>query len=390
MKVVGLFAGIGGLEIGLASAGHETLMLCEIWEPARAVLGARFPDISVARDVSALEALPPETELVVAGFPCQDLSQAGMTAGIDGKRSGLVGHVFRLLDDHRAPWVVLENVSFMLHLDKGKGLTRLIEAFEERGYRWAYRVVNTLAFLPQRRERVLFVATTTEADPADVLFSDEAVPPEQNTSLDIHAHGFYWTEGVRGLGWARDAVPTLKNGSTVGIASPPAILLPDGSVVTPDIRDAERLQGFPANWTEPASRESRASLRWSLVGNAVSVPVAGWLGQRLASHGRYDKLRDRSLAIDGRWPRAARFDGDKRQAVEINSFPIWQERPPLADFLLYEGKPLSARATRGFLSRTERSSLRFQPGFLDRLRRHLIRVEAGAESTSRVMSIAAE
>lgn len=389
MKVVGLFAGIGGLESGLAAAGHETVMLCEIWEPARAVLGAHFPDITIEKDVAELEALPSETDLVVAGFPCQDLSQAGMTAGIGGKRSGLVDHVFRLLDGHRAPWVVLENVSFMLHLDKGKGLRRLVEAFEERGYRWAYRVVNTLAFLPQRRERVLFVATTTDADPADVLFSEEAHAPDAQTELGSHAHGFYWTEGVRGLGWARDAVPTLKNGSTVGIASPPAILLPDGRVVTPDIRDAERLQGFPAGWTEPASRESRASLRWSLVGNAVSVPVAGWLGKNLAHPGRYDEQRDRSLAVDGRWPRAARFDGDRRKAVEIGSFPVWRERAPLADFLLYEGKPLSARATRGFLSRTERSSLRFVPGFLDRLRSHLTIMENGA-SIPMPVAIAAE
>ncbi|MFN3720822.1 MAG: DNA cytosine methyltransferase [Rhizobium rhizophilum] len=389
MKVVGLFAGIGGLESGLASAGHETVMLCEIWEPARAVLGSRFPDISIEKDVAELEALPSETDLVVAGFPCQDLSQAGLTAGIGGKRSGLVDHVFRLLDGHRAPWVVLENVSFMLHLDKGKGLRRLIDAFEERGYRWAYRVVNTLAFLPQRRERVLFVATTTDVDPADVLFSEEATAPDANTDLDNHAHGFYWTEGVRGLGWARDAVPTLKNGSTVGIASPPAILLPDGRVVTPDIRDAERLQGFPAGWTEPASREFRASLRWSLVGNAVSVPVAGWLGKSLAHPGRYDEHRDRSLALDGRWPRAARFDGDTRKAVEIGSFPVWRERAPLADFLLHEGKPLSARATRGFLSRTERSSLRFVPGFLERLRSHLAIMENGA-SIPIPVAIAAE
>ncbi|NBB51007.1 DNA (cytosine-5-)-methyltransferase [Rhizobium sp. CRIBSB] len=389
MKVVGLFAGIGGLESGLASAGHETLMLCEIWEPARAVLGSRFPDITIEKDVAELEALPSETDLVVAGFPCQDLSQAGMTAGIGGKRSGLVDHVFRLLDGHRAPWVVLENVSFMLHLDKGRGLRRLIEAFEERGYRWAYRVVNTLAFLPQRRERVLFVATTTDVDPADVLFSDEAKAPDSQTDLDSHAHGFYWTEGVRGLGWARDAVPTLKNGSTVGIASPPAILLPDGRVVTPDIRDAERLQGFPAGWTEPASRESRASLRWSLVGNAVSVPVAGWLGKNLAHPGCYDEHRDRPLSSDGRWPRAARFDGDTRKAVEIGSFPVWRERAPLTEFLLHEGKPLSARATRGFLSRTERSSLRFVPGFLDRLRSHLTIMESGAPFTP-PLAIAAE
>ncbi len=378
MKVVGLFAGIGGLESGLVSAGHETLMLCEIWEPARAVLGSRFPDIKIEKDVAELEALPSETDLVVAGFPCQDLSQAGMTAGIGGKRSGLVDHVFRLLDGHRAPWVILENVSFMLHLDKGKGLRRLIEAFEERGYRWAYRVVNTLAFLPQRRERVLFVATTTDVDPADILFCEEANAPDSPTDLDSHAHGFYWTEGVRGLGWARDAVPTLKNGSTVGIASPPAILLPDGRIVTPDIRDAERLQGFPVGWTEPASRESRASLRWSLVGNAVSVPVASWLGKSLTHPGCYDDHRDRPLSSDGRWPRAARFDGDMRKAVEIGSFPVWRERAQLAEFLLYEGKPLSARATRGFLSRTERSSLRFVPGFLERVRSHLTIMESGA------------
>ena len=89
----------------------------------------------------------------------------------------------------------------------------LIEEFEERGYRWAYRVVNSLSFLPQRRERVLFVATTTDVDPASVLFADEAEPHLADTDLDARAHGFYWTEGVRGLGWAADAIPTLKNGS---------------------------------------------------------------------------------------------------------------------------------------------------------------------------------
>lgn len=377
MKVAGLFAGIGGLELGLAAAGHRSLMLCEIWEPARAVLSARFPDASIETDVVELEGLPEDTELVVAGFPCQDLSQAGLTAGIGGKRSGLVGHVFRLLDEKRSPWVVLENVSFMLHLDGGRGLRTLVEAFEDRGYRWAYRVVNSLGFLPQRRERVLFVATTTDVDPAGVILVDDVAPRPAPTSLATHAHGFYWTEGIRGLGWAPDAIPTLKNGSTVGIASPPAILLPDGTAVTPDIRDAERLQGFEADWTEPAVRAGRASMRWSLVGNAVTVPVAQWLGDRLANPGYYELARDRDLARSGRWPKAARFDGRERRAVDIGMFPVWRDRPPLADFLQFAGKPLSARATRGFLSRTDRSGLRFVPGFLDRLRRHLHRMEHG-------------
>jgi len=377
MNVAGLFAGIGGLEAGLSSAGHHSVMLCEIWEPARAVLARRFPNIPLESDVAELKSLPGDTEILVAGFPCQDLSQAGMTAGINGKRSGLVGNVFRLLDRRKVPWVVLENVSFMLHLDGGRGLRLLIDAFEERGYRWAYRVVNSLAFLPQRRERVLFVATTTDTDPADVLHADDVSAPNVTTTLETHAHGFYWTEGIRGLGWAADAIPTLKNGSTVGIASPPAILLPDGHVVTPEIRDAERLQGFDAGWTAPAMDVGRGSLRWSLVGNAVSVPVAEWLGRRLASPGSYDTARDRELAADARWPKAARFDGTVRKRVDISTFPLVRERAPLAEFLRFEGKPLSARATRGFLSRTDRSTLRFTPGFLERLRRHLARMEAG-------------
>ncbi len=382
MKVAGLFAGIGGLEVGLARAGHEPVLLSEVWQPAQAVLESRYPDIPLPGDIADIDALPSETEVITAGFPCQDLSQAGRTAGIGGARSGLVGHVFRLLDRQSVPWVVLENVSFMLHLDKGRALRTLVEAFEERGYRWAYRVVNSLAFLPQRRERVIFVATLTDIDPADVICSDEVSPPKAETALDTHAHGFYWTEGVRGLGWAQDAVPTLKNGSTVGIPSPPAILLPDGAVITPDIRDAERLQGFEADWTRPAEKTGRASLRWSLTGNAVSVPVADWLGRRLSAPGRFDSAREESLPADGRWPKAARFDGHDRKAITISTFPEFLPREPLAQFLRYPGKPLSARATRGFLSRTQKSTLRFPAGFIDALERHLSSVEA--------LSIAAE
>jgi len=365
-------------------------MLCEISPPARAVLAARFPDVPCEPDIRAIEALPADIDLLVAGFPCQDLSQAGLTAGIGGERSGLVGQIFRLLDGRSVPWVVLENVSFMLHLDAGRALHTLVEAFEERGYRWAYRVVSTLAFLPQRRERVLFVATLSDIDPADVVLVEDAQPPAVETSLDTDAHGFYWTEGVRGLGWACNAVPTLKNGSTIGIPSPPAIMLPGGAVITPDIRDAERLQGFPIDWTLPASEVARASSRWSLIGNAVSTPVAAWLGERLKKPGGYETSRDRKPVGPGRWPRAARFDGYVRAAVEIGPFPVWRARAALADFLLYPGKPLSARATAGFLARTERGSLRFVPGFQDRLRAHLRVMQWVGDAAPGYTAIAAE
>jgi DNA (cytosine-5)-methyltransferase 1 len=371
VKVAGLFAGIGGLELGLSQAGHEAVVFSEIWEPAQTVLKDKFPDVPLEPDVSDIIGLPTEVELVTAGFPCQDLSQAGRTAGIEGSRSGLVGHVFRLLEGRQVPWVVLENVSFMLHLDQGRGMRFLIESFEALGYRWAYRVVNSLAFLPQRRERVILVATTTDVDPASVILVDDESPKQAVTSLESEAHGFYWTEGVRGLGWAPDAVPTLKNGSTIGIPSPPAIMLPSGKVVTPAIGDAERLQGFPENWTIVAEHGHRKSARWSLVGNAVTVPVARWLGQRLVTPGTYDRGRDRQLDDSARWPRAARFDGNRRFAVEIGMYPVWQDRDGLNEFLRHAGKPLSVRATQGFLNRTDRSTLRFVPGFLERVRGHL-------------------
>jgi DNA (cytosine-5)-methyltransferase 1 len=377
MKVAGLFAGIGGLELGLKQAGHDPELLCEIWPPASEVLKARSPNVQMHADVRELEALPSSIELIAAGFPCQDLSQAGRTAGIDGQRSGLVEHVFRLVDTCDAPLVLLENVPFMLRLDRGGAMSYLTELFEARGFRWAYRTINSLAFLPQRRERVFLLASRGELNPAEVLFSDEAFPEQVlDKTLTAQAHGFYWTEGVRGLGWASNAIPPLKNGSTIGIPSPPAILLPGGEIIKPDIRDAERLQGFDVDWTEPATRVGKASLRWSLVGNAVSVPVAKWIGERLLVPQKHRSERDTELFNGQAWPAAAHFDGAKRHRTQISDFPVWLERSPLHQFLRFPGELLSARATRGFYNRTTVAKLRFPPGFLGRVKAHLSRMEA--------------
>ena len=179
-------------------------MLCEFDPGAAGVLTKRFPHAKLATDVRELKALG-DVDLVTAGFPCQDLSQAGRTAGIRGQNSGLVGHVFRLLDARkRGPkWLLLENVSFMLQLDRGRGMRFLVDALEERGFSWAYRVVDTQAFgLPQRRQRVLLVASRTE-DPRTVLFADHAAPTVRSSTERLLC-GFYWTEGLRGLGWAED------------------------------------------------------------------------------------------------------------------------------------------------------------------------------------------
>ncbi len=374
LTVTGLFAGIGGIELGFHKTGHTTDLLCEIDQRASAVLADRFPGVPQVSDVRDLKALP-KCDLVAAGFPCQDLSQAGLTAGISGRRSGLVGEVFRLLSSRkRGPtWLMLENVPFMLQLDRGRAMRFLTDTLGELGYTWAYRVVDSRAFgLPQRRQRVILLASKTE-DPRQVLFADEAGSPED---LDYRgrACGFYWTEGVRGLGWAVDAVPTLKGGSSIGIPSPPAIWMPNGRIVTPDIRDAERLQGFPSGWTEPCLdlAGARVGDRWHLVGNAVSVPVAEWVGGQLARPGQYEPVVDRPLEDLGAWPGAAWGRNRDAYRVDASLWPMRLPREPLATFLHHEAKLLSARAAEGFLTRCKRGNLRFQPGFIEAIERHLV------------------
>lgn len=373
---VGLFSGIGGIELGLAKSGHTGLLLCEIDAAARAVLDHRFPSTPKHADICTLKSLPEETQLVAAGFPCQDLSQAGQTRGIAGSRSGLVGEVFRLLRGQRVPWVVLENVPFMLQLERGRALEVIVSALEELGYRWAYRVVDARAFgLPQRRRRVLLVAALDD-DPRSVLFSeDRGAPPELVSSRDF-ACGFYWTEGIRGLGWAVNAVPTLKGGSSVGVPSPPAIWLPNGRFITPDIRDAERLQGFRAGWTQPASNVAKAGMRWKLIGNAVCVPVARWLGDRLRAPGEFELEGIRPVPAAGAWPTAAWDVGEGRFTADISEWPRRAKRLALQQFLRWPGQPLSLRATTGFLERTQKGCLRFPAGFLEALRVHQKRAQS--------------
>lgn len=366
MRAVGLFAGIGGIELGLERAGWTTELLCELDAPARRVLSAQFPGVPIVDDIRKLRCIPP-VDLVAAGFPCQDLSQAGRTAGIRGRQSGLVDEVFRLVGRRRAPtWLLIENVSFMLHLDGGRAMAHLTDRLSELGFAWAYRVVDTRAFgLPQRRQRVILLASKTE-DPVPVLLGQIARSNEQLDSTG-RACGFFWTEGLRGLGWAVDAVPTLKGGSTVGIPSPPAVWLPDGSIKTPEIRDAERLQGFRPDWTAPAVDDPRRrnGPRWKLVGNAVSVPLAQWVGRRIIGSTNDSVPKGERIENGSPWPKAAYGGRGVSRSVEVGMWPVRRPYRHLDQFIRYPMPPLSRRALAGFLSRTSRSTLRFPDGLLD-------------------------
>eukprot|EP01047_Picozoa_sp_COSAG01_P004489 COSAG01_NODE_148_length_24037_cov_219.235859_7_plen_415_part_00 len=363
---VGLFAGIGGIELGLKQAGWTTKLLCEIDPFARNVLSKRFdlPVEDIIEDVRDISRLS-KTTLLSGGFPCQDLSQAGKTAGIDGAKSGLVGEVFRILETCNPKWLLLENVPFMLQLDRGQAMDFLASELERRGFTWAYRTVNTRSFgLPHRRKRVILLASITH-DPRGVLLNEDAGEPKERDWRG-RANGFYWTEGLRGVGWGVDCVPTLKCGSSVGIPSPPAIWLPEVGykyrIVTPSIEHAERLQGFPKGWTQTDSGSNKAEkARWRMIGNSVSVPVSRWVGKRLRQPEGYLRSSTQMDLPGNKWPAAAWGNMKAgRFAVPVSAWPVRKRRRSLIDLIgdASACKPLSVRAATGFLSRLERSTLK--------------------------------
>lgn len=368
MSVAGLFSGIGGFEVAFADAGFGTNVLVEVDKAARAVLKAKFPDVKIRCDVQDLDELDPDTSIVTAGFPCQNLSMAGDKAGIAGPKSGVVRKLFSLIACSKPPIVVIENVYFMLQLDGGRAMDWLAGQFEELGYRWAYRVVDTMGFgIPQRRRRVYMVACL-EIDPRGVLFADDHLEvTEAKPNLDKPV-GFYWTEGRSGIGLTADGIPPLKVGSGLGIPSAPAVLFTDGEVLIPSLAACEELQGFAVGWTEAADGESGRNPRWRLVGNAVSVPVARWVAERIKSPGTVLEFEEKAIACGDRWPSAAWNVGDGRIGTVGSEKPIRSDVSSISTFRDASWSRLSQRAIEGFIGRAESANLRMPGGFLDALR----------------------
>lgn len=110
MRYISLFSGIGGLE----SSSQTPLAVCEIDPWCQKVLSRKFPEAELSKDVRSF--IPPAVDVVVGGWPCQDISAAGLRKGLAGERSGLF---FRMLDvaiEAGAHTIVAENVPNLLRL----------------------------------------------------------------------------------------------------------------------------------------------------------------------------------------------------------------------------------------------------------------------------------
>jgi DNA (cytosine-5)-methyltransferase 1 len=154
MKVGSLFSGIGGLDLGLERAGFEIAWMCEINPYAREVLAQHWQDITIHKDITKL--MDPEpVDVLVGGFPCQDISNSGKRAGIDGEKSGLWKEYARLIGLLRPRYVVVENVGALTR----RGLDRVLGDLAKMRYDAEWISLRASDFCaPHQRERLFLVS----------------------------------------------------------------------------------------------------------------------------------------------------------------------------------------------------------------------------------------
>ncbi len=159
LTVLDLFSGIGGFSLGLErTGGFRTVAFCEIADFPRKVLAKNWPTIPILKDVwSAKFSRLGPVDLVTAGFPCQDISRAGKSAGLAGDRSSAFWAVFRAIRMVGRPKLLLENVAGLLDGEMGTVLGALA-AFR---YDAEWHCIPASAVgAPHKRDRVWIVADT--------------------------------------------------------------------------------------------------------------------------------------------------------------------------------------------------------------------------------------
>lgn len=163
LTVGSTFTGVGGADLGFAHAGFDIAWQCELDEWKRSVQSAHYHDIPIYEDIQLLTN-PEAVDVMIGGFPCQDLSVAGKRKGFDGSRSVLAFEFLRLAESLAPRWIVLENVPGLLSSNRGRDFARLLDEMVGCGYGVAWRILDARFFgVPQRRRRVFIVARRADA-----------------------------------------------------------------------------------------------------------------------------------------------------------------------------------------------------------------------------------
>ncbi|MDY4386840.1 Modification methylase HaeIII [compost metagenome] len=305
-KLVSLFSGCGGMDLGFCGGfsflneeykktKFEITWANEFNPNAVKTYKKNFSHNIIEGDIWGLiDLVPTECDVLIGGFPCQDISINGKRAGVDGKRSGLYLAMVEAVKRSRPKIFIAENVKGLLMKYNEESLARVINDFSELGYNVSYKLYNSANFgVPQTRERVFIVGTLHGnplfKEPVDILHKNEwltchdAIHDLEKSDEDrIRNH--IWSKAKKSPDQGSRRLKEDKPSQTIRAECHGNIQFHYKLDRRISMREAARLQSFPDNFVfESNLRETERQ-----VGNAVPPVLAWHLAQAVQEY--LDKL----------------------------------------------------------------------------------------------------
>lgn len=310
-RFIDLFAGIGGMRLAFEQAGGICVFSSEWNRYSRKTYEANFGE-EPAGDITQIDAATiPDHDILVAGFPCQPFSIAGVSkknslgrpTGFEDRTQGtLFFDVCRILKEKKPKAFMLENVKNLVSHDRGNTFKVIIESLHELGYLVFWRICDGQDFVPQHRERILIVGFDRLYFGSDIEFRFDYVTPSVRPCLgqilEDQPDGKYilsdklWSylqnyaekhraaENGFGFGIApKDGITRTLSARYYKDGSEILVERPGGNPRRLTPRECARLQGFPDSFRIPVS-DTQA---YKQFGNSVVVPLMGAVAGLIAS-----------------------------------------------------------------------------------------------------------
>ncbi|MEK6916052.1 MAG: DNA cytosine methyltransferase [Nanoarchaeota archaeon] len=309
MKIISLFCGAGGMDLGFIKAGHEIVWANDNDRDSCKTYERNLGHKAICEDIAKVSSKEiPDGDVVIGGFPCQGFSIANPYRKSDDKRNELYLQLLRVIKDKKPKYFVGENVTGLCSIggyetkeDKKKGLGKvlkiIVKDFEEAGYRVEWKILNSANFgVPQARRRVLILGTRNDMEKKlkhpEPMFAKEnwitvgealkglplnysaEIPNHQGTAHKVKINGHLGNRATN----PNKPSPTIV-GRGGGTGGPVIIPHPSGERRM-TVRETARLQSFPDDFIF----EGAISSQYRQIGNAVPWPLAYNVAKMLPSN----------------------------------------------------------------------------------------------------------
>ena len=331
MKIVGLFSGAGGLDLGFQQAGFDVIWANEydkqIWETYEKNHSGTLDRRSI-RDIPSDEI--PDCDGIIGGPPCQSWSEAGALRGIEDKRGQLFHEFVRIIKDKQPKFFLAENVSGMLAMRHRPALENIQELFKEAGYNLHFKLLNASDFgVPQDRKRVFFIGFRQDLD-IDFKFPEafdskltlkDAIWDLRNSAMPAKANNHsnyekckllnheYMIGGFSTIYMSRNRVRSWDQPSfTIQAGGRHAPLHPQAPIMEKlepnkqifvqgkeklyrrlSVREVARIQMFPDDFT---FHYTNVTAGYKMIGNAVPVGLAEVVAKHIHQALKNKKMKD--------------------------------------------------------------------------------------------------